>query len=432
MQQSLKEKQELLKELMVEWQREKGQLEALKSAKEDLERARIELEQARRMGNFEKAGQLQYETIPKLEAQIPEEGAVRDPSATSLLHDSVDVEDIARVVSRATGIPTQKLASGETEKLIHMEDKLRQFVKGQDDALAAVADAVRLQRAGLTNEHRPLASFMFLGPTGVGKTELCKRLAEFLFSSENAVIRFDMSEFQEKHTISRLIGSPAGYVGYEDAGQLTEAVRRRPYSVLLFDEFEKAHRDISNLMLQILDEGYLTDAQGRKVDFRSTIIVLTSNLGADVIVKDKSENELSQDTRQLVMDIVQASYAPEFLNRIDEFILFKRLSREAIRDIVDIRLRELQEKLDDRRIVLEVADSVKDYLSTKGYSPEWGARPLGRLIMKELLNPMAMRLIQGEIRSAETARVVTEGEGEERKIVVVANHPPDEVPEKKK
>ncbi|RPA78678.1 putative heat shock protein/chaperonin HSP78 [Ascobolus immersus RN42] len=431
LQQSLKEKQELLKELMVEWQKEKGQLEALKKAKEDLEKARFELEQARRQGNFERAGQLQYETIPRLEAEIPQEGAT-DREAGALLHDSVETEDIARVVSRATGIPTTKLVSGEVEKLVHMEDNLRQFVKGQDDALSAVADAVRLQRAGLTNEHRPLASFMFLGPTGVGKTELCKRLAEFLFSSENAVIRFDMSEFQEKHTVSRLIGSPAGYVGYEDAGQLTEAVRRRPYAVLLFDEFEKAHRDISNLLLQILDEGYLTDAQGRKVDFRSTIIVLTSNLGADVIVKDKSENELSPKTREMVMDIVQASYAPEFLNRIDEFILFKRLSRDAIRDIVDIRLKELQERLDDRRIVLDVAPSVKDYLSEKGYSPEWGARPLGRLVMKELLNPMAMRLIQGEIRSGDTARVVTEGEGENMKIVVLPNHEPDEVDEKGK
>lgn len=431
LQQSLKEKQELLKELMLDWQKEKSQLEALKTAKEDLERARVELEQARRLGNFERAGQLQYETIPKLEAQIPKEGETRDPGSTSLLHDSVDAEDIARVVSRATGIPTQKLVSGEVEKLVHMEDKLRAFVKGQDDALAAVADAVRLQRAGLTNEHRPLASFMFLGPTGVGKTELCKRLAEFLFSSENAVIRFDMSEFQEKHTISRLIGSPAGYVGYEDAGQLTEAVRRRPYAVLLFDEFEKAHRDISNLLLQILDEGYLTDAQGRRVDFRSTIIVLTSNLGADVIVKDKSENELSPETRQKVMDIVQASYAPEFLNRIDEFILFKRLSRDAIRDIVDICLKELQERLNDRRIVLSVDDAVKDYLSDKGYSPEWGARPLQRLVMKELLNPMAMRLIRGEIRSGETAKVKIEGEGDGRHIVVVGNHEPDEVQEKK-
>jgi ATP-dependent Clp protease ATP-binding subunit ClpA len=264
---------------------------------------------------------------------------------------------------------------------------------------------------------------MFLGPTGVGKTELCKALATTLFASENAVIRFDMSEFQEKHTISRLIGSPAGYVGYEDAGQLTEAVRRKPYAVLLFDEFEKAHKDLSSLLLQVLDEGFLTDAHGRKVDFRSTIIVLTSNIGQDILINDPSSDvAISPAIKQQVIDIVQHSYPPEFLNRIDEFIIFQRLSKDAIRDIVDIRLRELQEKLDDRRIKLDVDAKAKDWLSEKGYDTRYGARPLNRLIGKKLLNPLAERLIRGEIRNSEVARTRVAQEGTE--LEVLPNHQP--------
>lgn len=303
--------------------------------------------------------------------------------------------------------------AGEVEKLVHMEDSLRQSVRGQDEALTAVANAVRMQRAGLSGENRPLASFMFLGPTGVGKTELCKKMAGFLFSTESAVIRFDMSEFQEKHTISRLIGSPAGYVGYEDAGQLTEAVRRKPYAVLLFDEFEKAHRDISAMLLQVLDEGFLTDAQGHKVDFRNTMIVLTSNLGASALVADESPgSEISPEVKNEVMEVVQASYPPEFLNRIDEFIVFKRLSKDALRDIVDIRLRELQARLDDRRITLEVDEGVKSWLCDKGYDPRYGARPLNRLISKEVGNSLADKIIRGNIKGGETAKVVVEEGGE--------------------
>ncbi|PWW72639.1 putative heat shock protein 78, mitochondrial [Tuber magnatum] len=323
-------------------------------------------------------------------------------------------DDIAHVVSKATGIPTTKLVSGEVEKLVHLEDTLRQSVRGQDSALKAVSDAVRLQRAGLANDRRPTASFMFLGPTGVGKTELCKALATTLFSSETAVIRFDMSEFQEKHTVSRLIGSPAGYVGYEDAGQLTEAVRRKPYA---------AHKDISSLLLQVLDEGFLTDAQGRKVDFRSTIIVLTSNLGQDILINDPSSDVvISAGTKQQVMDIVQHSYPPEFLNRIDEFIIFQRLSKDAIRDIVDIRLKELQTKLDDRRIKLDTDARAKDWLSEKGYDTRYGARPLNRLISKRLLNPLAERLICGEIRNNEVARIRVALGGTE--LEVFPNHEP--------
>ncbi|KAA8652009.1 hypothetical protein EYZ11_002984 [Aspergillus tanneri] len=413
LQEDLKAKQDEAAKLTEVWNKEKAEIESLKRTKEELERARFELEQAQREGNFAKAGELRYSTIPDLEAKLPKEGEDQGsgPQA-ALIHDSVTADDIGNVVSRTTGIPVNKLMAGEVEKLIRMEDTLRRSVRGQDEALSAVSNAVRMQRAGLSGENRPLASFMFLGPTGVGKTELCKKMAEFLFSTETAVVRFDMSEFQEKHTISRLIGSPAGYVGYDDAGQLTEAVRRKPYAVLLFDEFEKAHRDISALLLQVLDEGFLTDSQGHKVDFRNTLIVLTSNLGADILVaaeplhsnKD-SEDELSPGIKKAVMDVVQTSYPPEFLNRIDEFIIFKRLSRDALRDIVDIRIKELQSRLDDRRMVLQVDNEIKDWLCEKGYDPKYGARPLNRLISKEIGNRLADRIIRGEISAGQTAHI---------------------------
>ncbi|WEW55810.1 chaperone ATPase hsp78 [Emydomyces testavorans] len=405
----LKLKQDEVGGLNEVWEKERAQIEEIKKTKEDLERARLDLEQAQREGNFTRAGELRYSIIPGLELKLPtEDAAVSATDGQVLIHDSVTADDIAGVVSRTTGIPVNKLMAGEVEKLIHMEDTLRKSVRGQDEALAAVANAVRMQRAGLSGENRPLASFMFLGPTGVGKTELCKKMAEFLFSTETAVVRFDMSEFQEKHTISRLIGSPAGYVGYEDAGQLTEAVRRKPYAVLLFDEFEKAHHDISSLLLQVLDEGFLTDAQGHKIDFRNTLIVLTSNLGADILVgaDPTHEDEISQEIRAAVMAIVQSSYAPEFLNRIDEFIIFKRLSRQALRDIVDIRLRELQSRLDDRRITLEATDEIKDWLCERGYDPRYGARPLNRLISREIGNHLADKLIRGEVVTGQTAYVV--------------------------
>ena len=413
---SLKEKKESAAKLTEKWEQERADIEAIKRVKEDLEQARLDLEQARREGNFGKAGELQYAKIPALQAKVPNESSESPVGERSdvLIHDSVTADDIAGVVSRTTGIPVTKLMAGEVEKLIHMEDTLRRSVRGQDKALRAVANAVRMQRAGLNGENRPIASFMFLGPTGVGKTELCKRMADFLFSNETAVVRFDMSEFQEKHTTSRLIGSPAGYVGYEDAGQLTEAVRRKPYAVLLFDEFEKAHRDISALLLQVLDEGYLTDAQGHKVDFRNTIIVLTSNLGADILVGDdplhrhkgNSDNsEISPEIKKAVMDVVAASYPPEFLNRLDEFILFKRLSREALRDIVDIRLKELEGRLEERRITLHVDNDVKSWLCEKGYDPKFGARPLNRLIAKEVGNGLADKLIRGQLKSGSIAKV---------------------------
>lgn len=408
----LKAFQDEAKELTEKWEKEKAEIDTIKQTQAELDKARVELEVAQRVGNFGKASELRYSVIPSLEKKLPKEGERTEAEGT-LIHDSVTADDIANVVSRITGIPISKLTSGHTERLIHMEDILRESVRGQDEALQAVADAVRMQRAGLSGENRPLASFFFLGPTGVGKTELCKKLAGFLFSTESAVVRFDMSEFQEKHTISRLIGAPSGYVGYEDAGQLTEAVRRKPYAVLLFDEFEKAHRDISALLLQVLDEGYLTDAQGHKVDFKNTIIVLTSNLGADILVganmlhpyKETKEGDIHPEVKNAVMDVVASQYPPEFLNRIDSFIIFKRLSLEALRGIVDIRLKELQQRLDDRRITISVPNEVREWLAERGYDPKFGARPLNRLITTEIGNRLADKIIRGEIKTGDLANV---------------------------
>ncbi|EGP91474.1 unnamed protein product [Zymoseptoria tritici ST99CH_1E4] len=414
-------KQDEVGALTEKWEQERKELELIKQAKEELEQARIDLDQAQREGNFARASELRYARIPELQKKLNEEESSETSSGEAketLIHDSVTADDIALVVAKATGIPVTKLMAGELEKLIHLEDTLRQSVRGQDEALTAVANAVRMQRAGLSGENRPLASFLFLGPTGVGKTELCKKLAGFLFSTESAVIRFDMSEFQEKHTVSRLIGSPAGYVGYDDAGQLTEAVRRKPYAVLLFDEFEKAHKDISTLLLQVLDEGFLTDAQGRKVDFRNTMIVLTSNLGASALLESADENsEVSPEVKQQVLDVVTASFAPEFINRIDEMIIFKRLSKEALRDIVDIRLRELQARLDDRRIVLDVGDDVKTWLCEKAYDPRYGARPLNRLIQREVGNSLADRIIRGQVKVGSRAKIVVDEMGEHLGVV---------------
>ncbi|KAG6363560.1 hypothetical protein INS49_008661 [Diaporthe citri] len=385
----LKALQDEVKTLNERWDSERGEIETIKKTQADLEKAKVELEMAQREGNFGRASELRYSVIPSLEQKLPKEGEQAKTDGT-LIHDSVTADDIAQVVARITGIPVSKLTSGHIEKLVHMEDTLRQSVKGQDEALKAVANAVRMQRAGLSGENRPLASFFFLGPTGVGKTELCKKLAGFLFSTESAVVRFDMSEFQEKHTISRLIGAPSGYVGYEDAGQLTEAVRRKPYAVLLFDEFEKAHRDISALLLQVLDEGYLTDAQGHKVDFKN-IIVLTSNLGADIIVGDNytesEDGSISPEVKKAVMDVVGANYPPEFINRLDEFIFFKRL------------------------ITLSVPDGVRTWLADKGYEPKYGARPLNRLITHQISNNLADKIIRGDIKMGDTAVVSVKEDG---------------------
>ncbi|KAF2862784.1 P-loop containing nucleoside triphosphate hydrolase protein [Piedraia hortae CBS 480.64] len=424
LEETLKTKQAEAKVLTERWEKERKEIDEIKHIKEELDKARTELENVRREGDLARASELLYSKIPALQKKLPaEEGGegANLPSSETLIHDFVTADDIAAVTSKTTGIPVTKLMAGEVEKLVHMEDSLRQHVRGQDEALTAVSNAVRMQRAGLNGENRPLASFMFLGPTGVGKTELCKQIASFIFSTETAVVRFDMSEFQEKHTVSRLIGSPAGYVGYEDAGQLTEAVRRKPYAVLLFDEFEKAHRDISTLLLQVLDEGYLTDAQGHKVDFRNTIIVLTSNLGAEALLADSgdSSGEISDKTKERVMSVVETSYPPEFLNRIDEFIIFKRLSKSALKDIVDIRLKELQSRLDERRIKLDVDEMTKNWLTDHGYDPRYGARPLNRLIAKEVGNSLADKIIRGQVKTGDVAKVTIK-EGREHLDVVPA------------
>lgn len=429
----LKKYYEDISELNARWDKEKADLGSVKKIQEELDKAKFELEQAQREGNFGRASELRFGVIPDLEQKLPAEGGARQGGdEPSLVHDSVTADDIANVVSRITGIPVSKLTSGHIEKLVHMEETLGEAVKGQDEAIKAVSDAVRLQRAGLSGENRPLASFFFLGPTGVGKTELCKKLAGFLFSTESAVVRFDMSEFQEKHTVSRLIGAPSGYVGYEDAGQLTEAVRRKPYAVLLLDEFEKAHRDISALLLQVLDEGYLTDAQGRKVDFRNTIIVLTSNLGADILVgqdprhpyRETADGAVDPAVRAAVMDVVGRAYPPEFLNRIDSFIVFKRLAPRAIRAIVNIRLAELQRRLDDRRIALDAPAAVRDWLADRGYDPRYGARPLNRLITNEIGNGLAAAIIRGHLRSGQTAKVRVRPDGQGLEVAPAPASPP--------
>ncbi|CAA20737.1 Heat shock protein 78, mitochondrial [Schizosaccharomyces pombe] len=403
----LKEEQD---KLSAAWEEERKLLDSIKKAKTELEQARIELERTQREGNYARASELQYAIIPELERSVPKEEKTLEEKKPSMVHDSVTSDDIAVVVSRATGIPTTNLMRGERDKLLNMEQTIGKKIIGQDEALKAIADAVRLSRAGLQNTNRPLASFLFLGPTGVGKTALTKALAEFLFDTDKAMIRFDMSEFQEKHTIARLIGSPPGYIGYEESGELTEAVRRKPYAVLLFDELEKAHHDITNLLLQVLDEGFLTDSQGRKVDFRSTLIVMTSNLGSDILVADPSTT-VTPKSRDAVMDVVQKYYPPEFLNRIDDQIVFNKLSEKNLEDIVNVRLDEVQQRLNDRRIILTVTEAARKWLAEKGYSPAYGARPLNRLIQKRILNTMAMKIIQGEIKSDENVVIdVLDGE----------------------
>ncbi|KAJ1974714.1 chaperone ATPase hsp78 [Dimargaris verticillata] len=410
------------------WQKEREQLDSIKATKQRLEQARTDLELATRHGNFTKASELRYGTIPELEAQLPKEstgpGAPLDNGLGDqpLLHECVTSADISQVVSRMTGIPVQSLMRGERKKVLHMEDALVHRVVGQDHAVRAVSEAVRLSRSGLQSDTRPIASFMFLGPTGVGKTELCKAIAQFLFDTESAIIRVDMSEYMERFSVSRLVGAPPGYVGYDQGGELTEAVRRKPYAVVLLDEFEKAHRDVANLLLQILDEGFITDSQGRKVDFRNTIIIMTSNLGAEHLVADREAiSEASRDregdaaplspaVRDAVLSVARHHFPPEFINRIDDLIVFNRLARSALRNIVDIRLDEVQQRLHERRIRLDVDDSAKLWLATQGYDPAYGARPLNRIIQKKLLNPLAKALIEGSIHGNETVRVTTTDE----------------------
>ncbi len=393
------------------WESEKQKLGTAQKIKEELDAARIELEQAQRRGDLARAGELAYGVIPELEKRLAETEKSEDGDAGRLmLEEAVTPDHIAHIVSRWTGIPVEKMLEGEKEKLLRMEEALQRRVVGQEEAVRAVSTAVRRARAGLQDPNRPIGSFMFLGPTGVGKTELTKALAEFLFDDEHAMVRIDMSEFMEKHSVARLIGAPPGYVGYEEGGVLTEAVRRRPYQVVLFDEIEKAHRDVFNILLQVLDDGRLTDGQGRTVDFRNTLIIMTSNIGAEYLV-GLGEDEDVDKVRDQVMAEVRAHFRPEFLNRLDEIILFHRLKREMMTKIVDIQIARLQKLLDERKITIRLDDKGRAWLAEQGYDPAYGARPLKRVIQKSLQDPLAELLLEGKIKDGEEVVVSAGKEG---------------------
>jgi ATP-dependent Clp protease ATP-binding subunit ClpB len=380
------------------WKNEKLQVHETQKLKERLDQAKSEVEVAQRRGDLGRASELKYGVIPDIERQLEKS------SDGKLVNEAVTEESIAGVVSRWTGVPVDKMLEGERAKLIRMEDELRKRVIGQEEALKAVAHAVRRARAGLQDPNRPIGSFLFLGPTGVGKTELTKALASFLFDDDRAMVRIDMSEFMEKHAVSRLIGAPPGYVGYDEGGVLTEAVRRRPYQVILFDEVEKAHEDVFNILLQVLDDGRLTDGQGRTVDFKNTIIVLTSNLGSDVLAHQK-EGEPTAMVQGEVMSIVRQHFRPEFLNRLDEIVLFRRLQRSDMAAIVDIQLAGLRKLLADRKIGLDLDRSATDWLAAEGYDSTYGARPLKRVIQRSLQNPLAGQILEGSIKEGDTVRV---------------------------
>lgn len=382
--------------LYSQWMAEKEIVEKIRKIKEQIEVARNIIEKAQREGDLDKAAEYKYGKLIELNKQLEEETKKLQEiqKGRGLLKGEVTEEDIAEIVSKWTGIPVSRMLEGEIEKLMHMEERLKKRVIGQDEAIKAVSNAIRRSRAGLSDPNRPIGSFIFLGPTGVGKTELAKALAEFLFNDENALVRIDMSEYMEKHTVSRLIGAPPGYVGYEEGGQLTERIRRRPYSVILLDEIEKAHPDVFNILLQILDDGRLTDGHGRTVDFKNTVIIMTSNIGSQLITSFRDDELI----REKIMDVLKSKFRPEFLNRIDEIIIFNRLKKEDILKIVDIQISYLQKRLDEKKIKIELTEKAKLYLSEKGYDENFGARPLKRLIQREIENPLALKIISGEIK----------------------------------
>ena len=387
--------------LTAAWRAEKKQLAGAQVLKEKIDQARNELEQVQRKGDLQRAGELLYGVIPDLTRQLEK---AEGEEQNRMLNKVVGENEIAGVVSRWTGIPVDRMLEGEREKLLHMEKSLSARVVGQEEAIVAVSNAVRRARAGLQDPNRPIGSFLFLGPTGVGKTELTKALASFLFDDETAMVRIDMSEFMEKHSVARLIGAPPGYVGYEEGGSLTEAVRRRPYQVILFDEVEKAHPDVFNVLLQVLDDGRLTDGQGRTVDFRNTLIVLTSNLGSDILAAQK-EGEESGALREAVMEVVRGAFRPEFLNRLDDILLFRRLTRKQMNAIVDIQVERLKQLLIERKMAIELDERAQTWLANAGYDPVYGARPLKRVIQRELQNPLASLILEGRIKPGETIRV---------------------------
>jgi ATP-dependent Clp protease ATP-binding subunit ClpB len=410
----LAEAQERRSELQAQWQSEKGGLERLSKIKSEIEQTRREIEKAKREYDLNKVAELQYGKLASLEKELAEAEKIADKSGGSrLIKEEVDEEDIAEIVARWTGIPVSRLMEGEKQKLAHLEEHLHKRVIGQDEAVTAVADAVVRARAGLQDPNRPIGSFIFLGPTGVGKTELARALAAFLFDDEGAMIRIDMSEYMEKHTVSRLVGAPPGYVGYDEGGQLTEAVRRRPYSVILFDEIEKAHADVFNVLLQLLDDGRLTDGHGRTVDFKNTVVIMTSNLASQLILTYKGQNY--EKMKEQCLNVLRQSFRPEFLNRVDEIVVFHPLTREQLRQIVDIQLERLRKRLAERKIELELTDKARDYFAEQGYDPVYGARPLRRTIQRELETALGRKLLLGEVKDGSHVIVDTGPRGLEIK-----------------
>ena len=409
--------------LTARWQREKDAIEGIRSAKTKIDEAKIELEQAERRADLEAAARLRYGTLPELEGQLKgAEAALKEmrKQGELMLREEVDADGIAEVVSRWTGIPVSRLLEGEIEKLLKMEDRLHERVIGQDDAVAAVSNAVRRSRAGLQDPNRPIGVFLFLGPTGVGKTELARSLAEYLFDDENAMVRIDMSEYGERHAVARLIGAPPGYVGYEEGGQLTEAVRRRPYSVVLLDEVEKAHPEVFNVFLQVFDDGRLTDGQGRTVIFTNTILIMTSNVGSDLI-KQMADISDRKQLRTALNGALDRVFRPEFLNRLDDIIIFQQLNREDLGQIVDIQIRRLQRLLDDRRITISLTEAASELLADRGYDPVYGVRPLKRVIQRDLQDPLAMQILEGHVREGDHVTVdAGEVDGEQALIFSAA------------
>jgi ATP-dependent Clp protease ATP-binding subunit ClpB len=396
----LREKSSAMK---AEWQKEKAALNKVKELKEKIERTRFEAEKAARTGDLNKAAELRYGTLPALEKELQAEETrlAENKGGKRMLKEEVDAEDVAEIVSKWTGIPVSRMLEGELEKLLRIEDRLRERVVGQEEALILVANAVRRSRAGLGDPRRPIGSFLFMGPTGVGKTELARALAEFLFDDEKAMIRIDMTEYMEKHSVSRLIGAPPGYVGYDEGGQLTEAIRRRPYAVILFDEIEKAHPDVFNILLQVLDDGRLTDGKGRTVDFRNTVLIMTSNVASDLIQEMSRSERDSKEMKDRLMDALRRTFRPEFLNRIDEIVTFRSLSLEDIQRIVDIQLKDLQKRLADRKITIELTAEAKKVLAERGYDPVFGARPLKRTIQRMVENPLALEILAGKFKEGD-------------------------------
>ena len=395
--------------LTARWQQEKEAITKIQATKEQIEKAKIEAARAERIGDLARAAELSYGTLLNLQKELEEENQklAEMQAEGAMLKEEVDAEDVAEVVSKWSGIPVTRMLEGEKQKLLHMEERIAKRVVGQEEAVRAVSNAVRRARSGLQDPNRPLGSFIFLGPTGVGKTELARALAEFLFDSEAAMIRLDMSEYMEKHTVSRLIGAPPGYVGYEEGGQLTEAVRRRPYSVVLFDEIEKAHPEVFNSLLQILDDGRLTDGHGRTVDFKNTIVIMTSNIGSQYIAEVSDEKIL----RDRVMEALRLHFKPEFLNRVDDILIFQRLTKEQLREIVTLQMVRLRRLLEERHLQLELTDKARDFLADAGYDPVYGARPLRRAIQNYLQDKLAPMLLAGEFKEGDAILVDADEEG---------------------